>query len=317
MIRVAVLDDYQGVSTTLADWSAIAGRAEPVVFTEPFADMTDAAAALAGFQAVVAMRERTPFPAALFERLPDLKLLVTTGMRNAAIDMAAARARGVPVCGTELLPYPAAEQAWALIMALSLNIPRDAASMAGGGWQTGVGQGLRGKTIGIIGLGKLGRQIARFANAFGMEVIAWSRNLTAEQAAEHGARRVDFDTLLSTADIVTIHLVLGDASRGLIGPREFSLMKPGAFLINTSRGPIVQEAALIEALKSGQIAGAGIDVYDTEPLPADHPLRSAPNTVLTPHTGYATRENYALMFGQAIEDIAAWLDGAPVRMLNG
>lgn len=317
MIRVAVLDDYQGVSTTLADWSAIAGRAEPVVFTEPFADMADAAAALAGFQAVVAMRERTPFPAALFERLPDLKLLVTTGMRNAAIDMAAARARGVPVCGTELLPYPAAEQAWALIMALSLNIPRDAASMAGSGWQTGVGQGLRGKTIGIIGLGKLGRQIARFANAFGMEVIAWSRNLTAEQAAEHGARRVDFDTLLSTADIVTIHLVLGDASRGLIGPREFSLMKPGAFLINTSRGPIVQEAALIEALKSGQIAGAGIDVYDTEPLPADHPLRSAPNAVLTPHTGYATRENYALMFGQAIEDIAAWLDGAPVRMLNG
>lgn len=317
MMRVAVLDDYQDISTTLADWSVLAGRAEPVVFTEPFTDMDAAAAALAGFPVIVAMRERTPFPAALFERLPDLKMLVTTGMRNAAIDMTAAKARGVPVCGTNLLPYPAAEQTWALIMALSLNIPKDAANMAKGGWQTGVGQGLRGKTIGIIGLGKLGQQIARFATAFGMETIAWSRSLTEDQAAEHGARRVDFDTLLSTADIVTIHLVLGDASRGLIGPRELGLMKPGAFLINTSRGPIVQEAALIEALGSGRIAGAGIDVYDREPLPADHPLRGAPNAVLTPHTGYATRENYVLMYGQVIEGIAAWLDGAPVRVLNG
>lgn len=317
MMRVAVLDDYQGISTTLADWSVLAGRAEPVVFTEPFADMDAAAAALAGFPVIVAMRERTPFPAALFERLPDLKLLVTTGMRNAAIDMAAAKAHGVKVCGTELLPYPAAEQTWALIMALSLNIPRDVNSMTGGGWQTGVGQGLRGKTIGIIGLGKLGRQIARIANAFGMEAIAWSRSLTGEQAAEHGAKRVEFDALLSTADIVTIHLVLGDGSRGLIGAREFELMKPGAFLINTSRGPIVQEAALIEALRSGQINGAGIDVYDHEPLPAGHPLRGAPNAMLTPHTGYATRENYVLMYGQAIEDIAAWLDEPPVRVLNG
>jgi len=320
-MRVAILDDYQNVSTELASWSMLAGRAEPVVFTEPFADTDAAAAALAEFPAIVAMRERTPFPAAMFERLPALRLLVTTGMRNNAIDMAAARERGVTVCGTALLPYPAAELTWGLILALARNIPRDSAAMAAGGWQAGpgkpLGRGLNGGTIGIVGLGKQGRQVAGFANAFGMEVLAWSRSLTETAAAGHGARRVELDALLAASDIVTIHIPLNDGSRGLIGAREIGLMKPTGFLVNTSRGPIVDEAALLEALNAGRIAGAGIDVYDIEPLPADHPLRRAPNAVLTPHTGYVTRENLELMYREAVEDIAAFLDGAPVRVLNG
>jgi len=315
--RVAILDDFQNVALTLADWSPLAGRAEPVVFNEAFADMDAAAAALAEFPVIVAMRERTPFPAALLARLPACKLLVTTGMRNFAIDMAAARERGIVVCGTELLPYPAAELTWGLILALSLNIPHDARVMAEGGWQTRVGQSLNGRTLGIIGLGKQGRQVARFANAFHMDVLAWSRNLTTADAIAHDARRVELDELLASSDIVTIHVVLNDGTRGLIGAREIGLMKPDAYLINTARGPIVDEGALLEALNTGRIAGAAIDVYEHEPLPADHPLRSAPNTVLTPHMGYVTRENLTLMYSQAIEDIAAFLDGAPVRVLNG
>jgi phosphoglycerate dehydrogenase-like enzyme len=316
-LRVAILDDYQNVALTLADWSPLAGRAEPVVFGAAFADLDAAAAALAEFPAIVAMRERTPFPAAMFERLPDLKLLVTTGMRNFSIDLDAAGARGVAVCGTELLPYPAAELTWGLILALSLNIPQDARTMQEGGWQTGVGQSLYGRTLGIIGLGKQGKQVARFANAFHMDVVAWSRNLTAAEAAGQDARRVELDELLSIADIVTIHVVLNEGTRGLIGARELGLMRPDALLVNTARGPVVDEAALLEALNDGTIAGAAIDVYDSEPLPADHKLRRAPNTVLTPHMGYVTRENLTLMYSQAIEDIAAFLDGKPVRVLNG
>ncbi len=316
-MRVAILDDYQNVSLKLADWSAIAGRAEPVVFTEPFASAADAAAALAGFPAAVAMRERTAFPAALFEQLPELKLLVTTGRRNAAIDMAAAKQAGVLVCGTDLLPHPAAELTWGLVLAVSLNIPRDAQSMATGGWQTGPGRSLKGRTIGIIGLGKQGAQVAAYARAFGMEIIAWSRSLTDEKAAEHGARRVELEELLATADIVTIHVVLNDGTRGMIGAREFGLMKPSALIVNTSRGPVIDEDALVEALEGGQIAGAGIDVYDIEPLAAGHKLRRAPNAVLTPHTGYVTEQNLTLMYTQAVEDIAAFLDGQPVRVLNG
>ena len=315
--RVAILDDYQNVALTLADWSPLAGSAAPVVFNEAFADIDAAAAALAEFPVIVAMRERTPFPAALFARLPACKLLITTGMRNFSIDMAAARDHGILVCGTELLPYPAAELTWGLILALSLNIPHDAQTMEEGGWQTRVGQSLYGRTLGIIGLGKQGKQVARFANAFHMDVVAWSRSLTAAEAAGQDARRVELDELLSTADIVTLHVVLNEGTRGLIGAREFGLMQKGAFLINTARGPIVDEAALLEALNGGRIAGAAIDVYDAEPLPADHPLRRAPNTVLTPHMGYVTRENLTLMYTQAVEDIAAWLDGNPVRVLNG
>jgi len=317
MTHVAILDDYQNVALKLADWSPVAGRVEPVSFTRPFEGPDAVARALDGYPVIVAMRERTPFPADMFDRLPELKLLVTTGMRNAAIDLAAARDKGVLVCGTELLPHPAAELTWGLIMAHSLNIPRDAQSMASGGWQVGLGRGLHGKTIGIIGLGKQGGQVARFAQAFGMKVLAWSRNLTRDQAAEHGATRVELDALLGQSDIVTLHVVLNEGTRGLIGAREFGLMKESALLVNTSRGPIVEEAALIDAMRNGRIAGAALDVYDLEPLPADHPLRGLRNTLLTPHTGYVTAENLALMYSQAVEDIVAWLDGAPVRVLNG
>lgn len=317
MTHVAILDDYQNVALKLADWSPLAGRVEPVSFTRPFESMDAAVEALDGYPVIVAMRERTPFPAEMFDRLPDLKLLVTTGMRNAAIDMAAAKARGVTVCGTELLPNPAAELTWGLILSHSLNIPREARSMTSGGWQVGLGHSLGGKTLGIIGLGKQGRQVARFAKAFGMEVLAWSRSLTAEQAAEHGASRVDLDDLLARADIVTLHVVLNDGTRGLIGARELGLMKETALLVNTARGPVVDEAALIDAMRNGQIGGAALDVFDMEPLPAEHPLRGLRNTLLTPHIGYVTAENLSLMYAQAVEDIAAWLDGSPVRVLNG
>lgn len=317
MTRVAILDDYQNVALKLADWSPLAGRVEPVSFTSPFESPDAAVEALDGYPIIVAMRERTPFPAEIFDRLPGLKLLITTGMRNAAIDMHAATERGVVVCGTSLLAHPAAELTWGLILAHSLNIPRDAQSMASGGWQVGLGRSLNGKTIGIIGLGKQGRQVARFANAFGMKVLAWSRSLTQDAAAEHDAKLADLDELLRESDIVTLHIPLNDGSRGLIGARELELMKSSALLVNTSRGPIVEEKALIEAVRDGGIGGAAIDVYDQEPLPAEHPLRGLRNTLLTPHTGYVTRENLTLMYGQAVEGIAAWLDGAPIRVLNG
>jgi phosphoglycerate dehydrogenase-like enzyme len=317
MTQVAILDDYQNVALKVADWSPLAGQVEPVSFTQPFESPRAAADALAGFPVVIAMRERTPFPAEMFDRLSDLELLVTTGMRNAAIDMAAAKEHGVLVCGTELLPYPAAEHTWGLILAHSLNIPRNMQSMTSGGWQVGVGHSLHGKTIGIIGLGKQGRQVAGFARAFGMNVLAWSRSLTADTAAEYGATRVDLDELLRQSDIVTLHVPLNEGTRGLIGERELGLMKRSALLVNTSRGPVVVEAALIEAIHDGVIAGAALDVYDVEPLPSDHPLRSLRNTLLTPHTGYVTAENLALMYTRAVEDIVAWLDGAPIRVLNG
>jgi phosphoglycerate dehydrogenase-like enzyme len=248
--------------------------------------------------------------------LPKLRLLVTTGMRNLAIDMEAARASGVPVCGTALLPYAAFEHAWALILALTKRIPSADRLMREGGWQAGVSDGLHGKTLGVLGLGKLGAKVARVAHAFDMRVIAWSQNLTDQQAAEHGVSRVEKDALFRESDILTIHMVLSDRTRALVGKHELALMKPTAMLINTSRGPIVDEAALVEALRAGTIAGAGLDVFDHEPLPADHPLRSIPSTVLTGHTGYVMQENYALGYAQAVEDIAAWLAGDPIRVLN-
>jgi phosphoglycerate dehydrogenase-like enzyme len=315
--RIAILDDYQKVALECADWNAIPGDPDIVVFSEHLPGEDTVAEALADFDIVVAMRERTPFPASLIERLPKLRLLVTTGMRNLAIDMQAAAARDVPVCGTALLPYAAFEHAWALILALVKRIPREDRLMREGGWQAGVSDGLHGKTLGVLGLGKLGAKAARVAHAFDMRVIAWSQNMTDAQAAEHGATRVEKDTLFREADIVTIHLVLSDRTRGLVGERELALMKPTAMLVNTSRGPIVDESALIQALRSGSIAGAGLDVFDNEPLPADHPLRSLDNTVLTGHTGYVMLENYALSYSQAVEDIQAWLAGEPVRVLNG
>ncbi len=316
MIQVAVLDDYQGVALATADWGSLGRDVRMHAFKEPFADAQDAAARLRDFDIVVAMRERTPFPRALLERLGRLRLLVTTGMRNAAIDVTAAAARGVLVCGTDMLPYPAAELTWGLILALARHIPRADRALREGSWQTTLGIGLRGKALGVLGLGRLGGAVARIGNAFQMEVIAWSENLTAERARGSGAARVEKEELFRHADIVTIHLVLSARTRGLVGSAELAAMKPTAYLVNTSRGPIVDEGALLAALEGRRIAGAALDVYDREPLPPDHPLRRLDNVVMTPHLGYITVENYRQAYGQAVEDIRSFLAGKPIRVLG-
>ncbi|MGH7319107.1 MAG: D-2-hydroxyacid dehydrogenase family protein [Candidatus Rokuibacteriota bacterium] len=300
----------------MADWGRLPADVEPVVFRDHLADLEAVAARLADFDVVMAMRERTPFPRALLERLPRLRLLVTAGMRNAAIDLHAAADRGILVCGTAGLPYPTAELAWGLILSLVRWIPHEDRATRDGRWQETVGRGLNGKTLGVLGLGTLGSRVARFGRAFEMEVLAWSQNLVAARAAEVGARRVDRDELLARSDVVTVHLVLSDRTRGLVGARELGLMKRTAYLVNTSRGPIVEEAALVHALRGGTIAGAGLDVFDEEPLPPDHPLRGLPNTVITPHLGYVTEETYRIFYGQALEDIQAYLRGEPIRVLR-
>src|SRR5690349_8115912 len=291
-MRVAVLDDYQGVALSYGDW----GDLDVEVFTDHLPGDDEVVARLGPFDVVVAMRERTPFTRARLERLENLKLLVTTGMRNASIDLEAAREQGVAVCGTGSLGPPTAELAWGLILALTRHIPAEDARMRAGGWQHTVGPELAGRTLGLVGLGRLGARMAKIARAFEMETIAWSQNLTPERAAEAGAEAVAKEELFRRADIVSIHLVLSDRSRGLVAVEELALMKPTAYLVNTSRGPIVDEAALLDALHSGRIAGAGIDVYDTEPLPPQHPLRFAPNTVLTPHIGYVTTGAYEVFY---------------------
>jgi phosphoglycerate dehydrogenase-like enzyme len=315
-LRVAILDDYQGVALRLADWGSLPAGTDVAVFRDHLAREGEVAARLAGFDAVVAMRERTPFPGSLLARLPRLRLLVTTGMRNASIDLRAAAAQGVTVCGTRGLPYPTAELTWALILALVRHVPAEDRAVREGRWQETLGTGLHGKTLGVLGLGTLGAQVARIGRGFQMEVLAWSQHLTAERAAAAGARLVPRDDLLRQADVVTIHLVLGERTRGLLGARELALLKPTAYLVNTSRGPIVDEAALIDALRRGGLAGAGLDVYDEEPLPADHPLRRLPNTVLTPHLGYVTEETYRVFYADAVEAIRAFLAGQPVRVLR-
>jgi phosphoglycerate dehydrogenase-like enzyme len=312
MTRVAVLDDYQGVALGCADWS----RLEVEVFPDHLADDDALVERLAPFDAVVAMRERTPFTRARLERLPNLRLLVTTGMRNASIDLDAAREHGVIVSGTGSLGPPTAELAWALILALTRHVPAEDRAMREGGWQHTIGPELAGHRLGIVGLGRLGARMAAIGRAFEMEPVAWSQNLTAERAAEAGAELVGKEELFSTADVVTIHLVLSDRTRGLVGAPELALMRPTAYLVNTSRGPIVDEGALLDALHGGRIAGAALDVYDTEPLPADHPLRRAPNTVLTPHIGYVTTGTYEVFYREAVEDIDRWLAGAPIRVLS-
>ena len=317
MARVAILDDYQNVARRMADWTSLPAGTDVVVFPDHLSDPGAVAARLADFEAVIAMRERTPFPKALLERLPKLKLLVTTGMRNASIDVAAALERKIVVCGTAGLPYPTAELTWGLILALFRRIPAEDRATREGRWQISCGLGLNGKTLGVVGLGGLGSRVAKIGLAFEMPVIAWSQNLTAARAAEIGATLVTKDELLARSDVVSIHLVLSDRTRNLIGSRELALMKPTAYLINTSRGPIVDEAALVAAVRQGTIAGACLDVYDEEPLPLDHPLRNLPNTVITPHLGYVTAETYRIFFGQAVEDIKAFLDGKPVRVLTG
>ncbi|MCV2488205.1 D-2-hydroxyacid dehydrogenase family protein [Geodermatophilus sp. YIM 151500] len=315
MLRIAVLDDYQSVSADHADWSALPEKAEVVAFADHVADEDALVARLDPFDVVVAMRERTPFPRGVLARLPNLKLLVTTGEKNASIDLDACRDHDVVVCGTGSSARSTVELTWALILAAVRHVPEEVAAVRAGGWQHTVGTDLAGARLGVVGLGRLGGKVAQVGRAFGMDVVAWSQNLTEERAAEVGVRRVERDELLSTSDVVTIHLKLSDRTRGLIGRDELALMKPTAYLVNTSRGPIVEEAALVEAVSGGRIAGAAVDVYDVEPLPPDAPIRQLRNAVLTPHLGYVTTGSYAVYFREAVEDVAAWLAGDPVRRL--
>ncbi len=316
-MRVAILDDFQNVALTLADWSPLDGRAQTTVFRDHLKDLDRLVERRRDFEAIALMRERTPFPRALIERLPKLTLLTTSGMTNRSIDLAAATEHGVVVCGTDNVGTTTAELAWGLILGLMRNIPQEDRATRDGAWQTSLGVGVAGKTLGILGLGKLGSRMATIGAAFGMNVTAWSQNLTEERCRAVGAIKAGSkDELLSKADVVTIHLVLSERTRGLIGRREFGLMKPTVYLVNTSRGPIVDQAALIEALETQRIAGAGIDVYDVEPLPADHPMRRLPNSVITPHLGYVTVDNYRVFYPKAVENIGAFLDGKPIRVLN-
>ncbi|MFQ3557069.1 D-2-hydroxyacid dehydrogenase family protein [Streptomyces gramineus] len=312
-MRIAILDDYQGVALDLADWDAL--DADVHVFRDAFADQEAVVAALAGFEVVVAMRERTPFPASTLDRLPDLELLVTTGPVNAAIDLDAARRAGVTVCGTGYFGHPTAELTWGLILSAARLIPQQVDSVRRGGWQQGLGTSLRGATLGLLGLGRLGTAVAEVGRAFGMRTIAWSQNLTPDAARAKGTEYVARDELFARSDVLSIHLVLGGRTRGLVGARELGLMKPTAILVNTSRGPLVDEAALIAALSEGRIASAALDVFDREPLPAGHPLRTLPNAVVTPHIGYVSRDLYEVFYRDAVEDIAAWRAGTPVRTL--
>jgi phosphoglycerate dehydrogenase-like enzyme len=316
MMRVAILDDYQGVALTLADWQSLHPRAQMQAFADHLDDLGALARRLHAFECVVLMRERTPFPRELIDKLPNLRLLITPGLRNASIDIAAATERKVQVCGTDMLPYPTAELTWGLILALFRHVPAEDRAVRAGRWQTTLGLGIKGKTLGLVGLGKLGAQVAYIGRAFGMEVIAWSQNLTAERAAEAGAALVGKDDLFTRADVVSIHLVLGPRSRGLVGAAELRRMKPTAVLVNTSRAPVVAGAALRAALAGPRIAGAGLDVFEPEPLAKGHPLLKLDNTVITPHLGYVTEENYRLAYGQALEAIHGFLDGKVLRPLN-
>ena len=316
MHRIAVLDDYQSVAADFCDWSRVPEPVEVVEFHDHVADEDALVARLEPFDIVVAMRERTPFPRSVLERLPNLKLLVTTGRRNKSIDIEAATERGITVSGTGILPNGTAELTWGLILAVTRHIPQEDASVRAGGWQTSIGGDLAGARLGVVGLGGQGSQVARIGLAFGMDVVAWSQNLTDERAAEHGVRRVDREELFATSDVVTVHLLWSKRTRGLINAEDFALMKHTAIFINTSRGPIVQTPALVDALQNGTIAGAGLDVYDQEPLPADDPIRSLPRTVLTPHLGYVTRSTYEVFYGEAVEDVAAFLRGEPIRVIT-
>jgi phosphoglycerate dehydrogenase-like enzyme len=322
MTNVAVLDDWQGVARSSADWSGLQARAEVVFFAEAFADEEDAVRRLADFEIVLSMRERTPLPGSLINRLPKLRMLGMTGARNASLDTAACTARGVVVCHTvagsgSTNDSATAELALGLMIGAARGLAAGDANIRAGGFQMGVpvGIGLAGKTLGLIGLGRLGGHMARYGNTLNMKVIGWSQNLTAEKAAAAGATMVSKQELLSTADVVSIHLVLSPRTRGLIGAADLALMKQGAILVNTSRGPIVDEAALLAAVTAGRIIAA-LDVFDREPLPPDDPLRSAPNTVLTPHLGYCVRETWEQFYPQSVENALAFLDGKPVRVSN-
>lgn len=316
MANIAILDDFQNVALKMADWSHLAGAHRITVFDKPLIGVDAVAAALADYEIVSIMRERTPFPRALFERLPKLKLLVTTGLRNASVDLKAATDHGVTVCGTDSGGHATAELAMGLILGLARNFHVELANVREGRWQTTIGQDLRGRTLGLLGLGRLGSTLAGFGKAFGMHTIAWSQNLTAEKAAEQGCQLVDKDELFRRSDFVSIHLVLSERSRGLVGARELALMKPTGSIVNTSRGPIIDADALLTALRAGTIQGAALDVYDVEPLPAGEAIRREPRALLTPHIGYVTEEGYRIFFRGVVEAIDGWLAGKPVKVLR-
>ncbi|HJQ46820.1 MAG TPA: D-2-hydroxyacid dehydrogenase family protein [Amycolatopsis sp.] len=313
-MKIAILDDYQNVALTFAEWDSLG--AEIDVVTGHIGDQDELVRRLAGADVVVAMRERTRFTAELIARLPDLKLLVSTGQRNAAIDLKATAAHGITVCGTGYFSAPTAEHTWALILAAMRNLAVELPGMRVGAWQTTVGTTLEGRTLGLLGLGRLGARVAKVGQVFGMETIAWSQNLTDERAAEHDVTAVSKEELFRRADVLAVHLVLSRRTRGLVGAAELDLMKPDALLVNTSRGPIIDESALVNALRDNRIGGAALDVYDVEPLPADHPLRAMDNVTLTPHLGYVTRETYEIFYRDAVEDIAAYQAGEPVRVMT-
>ena len=315
-LRCAITDDYLNLYTKVADWSPLKDRVDITVFNEPFGSAEAAADALKDFEIICAMRERTPFPRALFSALPKLKLLITSGMRNAAIDMEAAKEHNVVLCGTQWGRDPTAPLTMGLILELTRNIGRENARMhAGEHLQKFVGLEIEGRTLGVVGLGKLGSKVAKLAQAFGMNVMAWSPNLTPERCKEVGVGYASKEELFATADIVTIHVVLSQRSRGLVGRDDLARMKPTSYLVNTARGPIVDEAALLETLQQRRIAGAGIDVFSVEPLPVDHPFRKLDNIVLTPHLGYVTEEGFRNHYRQMVEGIEAWLKSEPVRRL--
>jgi len=320
-MKLALLDDYQNVALKLADWDRLRRRGVGIVaFDQPFGSIDDAARGLASFEIVQLLRERQPFPKALIDRLPALKLIVLTGARAPSLDTAAATARGIPVCNTKGGNSTAstAELAWALLMSAARDLARADRGMRAGGWHQGLRNMhiLEGKRLGVLGLGKLGSRVAGYARAFGMEVVAWSQNLTEEKAKASGARLVSRDELLATSDFLSIHLVLSERTRGLLGAAELARLKPGAILVNTSRGPIVDERALVAALSDGTLAHAALDVFDIEPLPAGHPLTRLPNVTLAPHLGYVAEENYRVYHGETVANIEAWLDGKPINVTN-
>ncbi len=316
MAKIAILDDYQGVALSRANWESLQSEHEITVFRQKLESEEHLAAALEDKSIICAMRERTRFDRSLLSKLPKLRLLVTSGAKNASIDMASAREFGITVCGTRSPGHAASELAFALILALARNIPEEDRQMRNNVWQSTMGTDLNGQTLGILGLGRHGSNLARFGLAFGMRVIAWSQNLTHERCREIGVEYADKESFFATSDFITIHLKLGTRNKGLVDANALTLMKPSAYLINTSRGPIIDQDALIKALHSGSIAGAGLDVYEQEPLPQEHPLLTAPRTVLTSHIGFVTKQTYGVFYGDTVECIERYLDGDPVRILN-
>jgi len=316
-MRIAFLDDYQDCAGEYGDWGPLGQDVEIVSFTDHLADADAVAERLKDFEIVCAMRERTPFPRSQIEKLPNLKLLITSGMRNLSIDYAACSDQGITLCGTPSVGAPTADLAWGLMLGLARQIPQEDRRVRGGGWQETIGIGMAGKTLGIIGLGKLGGTVAKIGLAFGVNVIAWSQNLTDERCKEVGATLVSKEDLMRQSDFISIHLILSDRTRGIVTAADLALMKPTAFLVNTARGPLVDEDVLAKVLENGGIAGAGLDVFGVEPLPADHPFRKLENTIITPHLGYVEQNNYRAYFKGYAEAIRGFMDGAPVNVLNG